>query len=154
MSKCRDGEVTIGDVTFDRVEFNEWVDDLSLWRGPPVVGAERTEPVRDHLVRLGDDGEVLQYYVYAVRLQLERDGVLTFWLPNRPPVVLTAAQLEPLLVDPNAAREARRRRRSELVWRLQLGGRVRPPRRYRERRQRRRRASDARLLASARRDRS
>lgn len=122
MSESARQPFTIGDVAFDRVEFNAWVDDLTFWRGTkPALGRE-LELAGDHYASYDEDGELAQYYVYAARFQLERDGELRIALPGRPTVVLTREQVEPLLVDPNARREARERFWGTVRWYLHPGG--------------------------------
>lgn len=124
--------VVIGELTFDRTSYNAWVGELTLARGtkPPLV-ADQFEPVRDHCVRFDEDGEVARYTILYPDLFLARDGELRFHLPDGTTVALTREQAAALLVDPNAARDARRRRREAMIWHLQLGGRLHLPRRLR-----------------------
>jgi hypothetical protein len=142
--------VTIGDLTFDRIRYSEWVGDLVLDRGtkPPLIEFQ-FEPVFDHFVGIDEDGEVAQYTILYPDLFIARDGELRFHFPSGETVALTPEEAAPLLVDPNAERDARRRRREALIQRLTLGDRIRLPRRLRERRMRRvREASDARRAAA------
>jgi hypothetical protein len=115
--------LTIGDVTFDRVEYTAFVDEFNCWIGPTrkIVGIDETP--EDHFLRFDAAGELYQFFIYPARTLLRRDGEIRVTLPGRPTVVLTREQLEPLFVDPDEGSNARANRRwlRRQRWMRRLG---------------------------------
>ncbi|MBB4661487.1 hypothetical protein [Conexibacter arvalis] len=103
----------IGDVTFDRVRYSAFVDELNCWIDPPRPIVEYDETPEDHNLRFDADGGLVQFFIYPARHQLEADGEIRVTLPGRPTVVLTREELEPWMVDSDERSllgEPRRRR--------------------------------------------
>ncbi|ADB53926.1 hypothetical protein [Conexibacter woesei] len=117
MSETSSG-FTIGDVTFDSVDYAEYPDELHFWRGPRRPAADIDETPEGHHVRFDAAGEICQFFIHNARVLLDHDGAIHVTLPpNGPTTVLDRETLETLLVDP--APERWGLTRSERVrWRL------------------------------------
>jgi uncharacterized protein YuzE len=87
--------VTIGDITFDRVEYDAGGDVLYLHIGDPSSAVDFDETPEGHAVRLDRDGDVVGLTLVRPKRLLERDGELRVTLPV--PSDVPAAQLAPAL---------------------------------------------------------
>jgi uncharacterized protein YuzE len=87
--------VTIGDITFDRVEYDADADVLYLHVGEPSRGADFDETPEGHAVRFDRDGNIVGLTLVRPKRLLERDGELRVTLPV--PSDVPAEELAPAL---------------------------------------------------------
>lgn len=87
--------VTIGDITFDRVEYDAEGDVLYLHVGDPSLAVDFDETPEGHAVRFDHDGKVVGLTLVQPKRLLERDGELRVTLPV--PSDVPAEQLAPAL---------------------------------------------------------
>lgn len=87
--------VTIGDINFDRVEYDAEADVLYLHVGDPARAVDFDETPEGHAVRLDDDGTVVGLTLVRPKRLLARDGELRVTLPI--PSDVRAEQLAPAL---------------------------------------------------------
>jgi len=88
--------VTIGDITFDRVEYDAEGDVLYLHVGDPSRAVDFDETPEGHAVRFDPDGNLVGLTLVRPKRLLERDGELRVTLPV--PSDVPAEQLAPALV--------------------------------------------------------
>jgi len=87
--------VTIGDITFDRVEYDAEGDVLYLHVGDPSRAVDFDETPEGHAVRFDRDGNLVGLTLVRPKRLLERDGELRVTLPV--PSDVPAEQLAPAL---------------------------------------------------------
>lgn len=87
--------VTIGDITFDHVEYDAEADVLYLHVGDPAGAVDFDETPEGHAVRFDREGEVIGLTLVRPKRLLERDGELRLTLPVRSDV--RPEQLAPAL---------------------------------------------------------
>lgn len=87
--------VTIGDITFDRVQYDSEGDVLYLHVGDPSRAVDFDETPEGHAVRLDREGTVVGLTLVRPKRLLERDGEMRVTLPVSRDV--PAAQLAPAL---------------------------------------------------------
>jgi len=87
--------VTIGDITFDRVEYDADADVLYLHIGDPSRAANFDETPEGHAIRFDRDGNVVGLTLVRPKRLLERDGELRVTLPV--PRDVSAEELAPAL---------------------------------------------------------
>jgi uncharacterized protein YuzE len=85
--------ITIGGISFDRVDYDREVDVLYLTAGNPTDGVDFDETPEGHGVSYNARGEVVGLTIVGARESLERDGTLDLTLHNR----IDAHELEPAL---------------------------------------------------------
>ncbi|MDQ3647917.1 MAG: DUF2283 domain-containing protein [Actinomycetota bacterium] len=73
--------VTIGDISFDRVEYDAEGDVLYLHVGDPSRALDFDETPEGHAVRLDGEGNVVGLTLVRPKRLLERDGELRVTLP-------------------------------------------------------------------------
>jgi uncharacterized protein YuzE len=73
--------VTIGDITFDRVEYDADGDVLYLHVGDPSAAVDFDETPEGHGVRFDRDGNVVGLTLVRPKRVLERNGDLRVTLP-------------------------------------------------------------------------
>jgi uncharacterized protein YuzE len=73
--------VTIGDITFDRAEYDAEADVLYLHVGDPSAAVDFDETPEGHGVRLDRDGNVVGLTLVRPKRVLESDGDLRVTLP-------------------------------------------------------------------------
>lgn len=88
--------VTIGDVTFDRVNYDAEADVLYLHVGDPSGVADFDETPEGHALRIDGEGRIVGLTLVRPKLLLERDGELRVTLPV--PRDVPAAELAPALI--------------------------------------------------------
>jgi uncharacterized protein YuzE len=87
--------VTIGDITFDHVEYDAGGDVLYLHVGGPAGAVSFDETPEGHALRFDGDGNLVGLTLVRPKQLLERDGTLRVTLPVRRQV--NAAELAPAL---------------------------------------------------------
>lgn len=87
--------VTIGDITFDRVEYDADADALYLHVGDPDRAVDFDKTPEGHAVRFDREGNVVGLTLVRPKRLLERDGELHVTLPI--PSDVPADQLAPAL---------------------------------------------------------
>jgi uncharacterized protein YuzE len=87
--------VMIGDISFDRVEYDAEADVLYLHVGDPSRAVDFDETPEGHAVRFDGDGNVIGLTLVRPKRLLERDGELRVTLPVRSDVL--PEQLAPAL---------------------------------------------------------
>lgn len=87
--------VTIADITFDRVEYDAEGDVLYLHVGDPSRAVDFDETPEGHAVRFDREGNVVGLTLVRPKRLLERDGELRVTLPV--PSDVPAEQLAPAL---------------------------------------------------------
>ena len=87
--------VTIGDVTFDRVEYDAEADVLYLHVGDPSRAVDFDQTPEGHAVRFDREGKVVGLTLVRPKRLLKRDGELRVTLPVTRDV--PAEQLAPAL---------------------------------------------------------
>lgn len=87
--------ITIGDTTFDRVEYDARGDVLYLHVGDPDRAVAFDETPEGHALRFDRDGTLVGLTLVRPKRLLERDGDLRVTLPV--PSEVPAAQLAPAL---------------------------------------------------------
>jgi uncharacterized protein YuzE len=85
--------ITIGAISFDRVDYDRDVDVLYLTSGDPADGVDFDETPEGHGVSYDADGDVVGLTIVGARSLLEQDGALTLTVHNR----VDAHDLEPAL---------------------------------------------------------
>jgi uncharacterized protein YuzE len=80
--------VTIGQITFDRVQYDAEADVLYLHVGDPLNAVDFDETPEGHAVRLDAEGRVVGVTLVGARRLLDEDGELqvTLPVPERVPV--------------------------------------------------------------------
>jgi uncharacterized protein YuzE len=73
--------VTIGDITFDRVEYDAEGDMLYLPVGDPSAAVDFDETPEGHALRFDSEGNVVGLTLVRPKRLLERDGELRVTLP-------------------------------------------------------------------------
>lgn len=87
--------ITIGDITFDRVEYDAEADVLYLHIGDPSTAVDFDETPEGHGVRLDREGNIVGLTLVRPKQLLGRDGELRVTLPV--PSAVQAEQLAPAL---------------------------------------------------------
>jgi uncharacterized protein YuzE len=73
--------ITIGHITFDRVDYDAEADVLYLHVGNPSSAVDFDETPEGHAVRLDADGRIVGVTLVRPKYLLERDGELRVTLP-------------------------------------------------------------------------
>jgi uncharacterized protein YuzE len=87
--------ITIGNVTFDNVAYDEVGDVLYLHVGEPRTAADFDETPEGHALRFDQEGAVIGLTIVNARWLLERDGEIVVTMPAAQHV--SASELEPVL---------------------------------------------------------
>ncbi len=85
--------ITIGAISFDRVDYDREVDVLYLTSGDPTDGVDFDETPEGHGVSYNANGDVVGLTIVGARGLLDQDGALTLTVHNR----VDACALEPAL---------------------------------------------------------
>ena len=75
--------VTIGDITFDRVEYDADADVLYLHVGEPSGAVDYDGTPEGHATRYGPDGSLVGITIVNARWLLEQDGAIVLTLPEQ-----------------------------------------------------------------------
>ncbi len=75
--------VTIADITYDRVRFDEDADVLYLHRGDPADAADFDESPEGHHLRFSSGGQLIGITIVRPRWLLEHEGKITITLPEQ-----------------------------------------------------------------------
>ncbi len=87
--------VTIGDITFDRVEYDAEADVLYLHAGDPSRAVDFDETAEGHAVRFDREGHIVGLTLVRPKRLLDRDGEMRVTLPV--PSDVLAEDLAPAL---------------------------------------------------------
>ena len=75
--------VTIADITFDRVNYDDGGDVLYLHRGDPADAVDFDESPEGHHLRFASDGQLIGITIVRPRWLLENEGKITITLPDQ-----------------------------------------------------------------------
>lgn len=75
--------VTISDITFDRVRYDEDGDVLYLHRGDPADAVDFDESPEGHHLRFASDGQLIGITIVRPHWLLENEGKITITLPDQ-----------------------------------------------------------------------
>ena len=75
--------VKVGDIEFDRVDYDREGDVLYLHVGDPADAVDFDESPEGHHVRYGRDGQLVGITIVNARRLLEQDGKIVVTLPER-----------------------------------------------------------------------
>lgn len=88
--------VTIGDISFDHVNYDADADVLYLHVGDPAHAGSYEETPEGHAIRFDAEGHIVGLTLVRVKMLLERDGELRVTMPMASSV--PADELRPALV--------------------------------------------------------
>jgi uncharacterized protein YuzE len=75
--------VKIGDISFDRIRYDEAADVLYLHRGEASDAVEFDASPEGHALRFDSHGQVVGLTIVRPRWHLEHDGEITITIPER-----------------------------------------------------------------------
>ena len=87
--------IQIGNITFDRVNYDAGGDVLYLHRGDPSDAVDFDESPEGHALRFGGGGELVGVTLVRPRWLLEHEGQITLTIPEQ--IHLAASQLADVL---------------------------------------------------------
>lgn len=85
----------IGNITFDRLTYDDHGDVLYLHVGPRRPAADGEETPEGHVLRFDADGKLIGLTIISARALLDRDGSISVTIPER--FALTRDELAPAL---------------------------------------------------------
>lgn len=85
----------IGNITFDRLTYDEHGDVLYLHVGVQRPAADGEETPEGHVLRFDAGGELIGLTIVSARALLDRDGSISVTIPER--FALTRDELAPVL---------------------------------------------------------
>jgi uncharacterized protein YuzE len=75
--------VTIADITYDRVRYDEDADVLYLHSGDPATAVNFDESPEGHHLRFASNGQMVGITIVRPRWLLEHEGKITITLPEQ-----------------------------------------------------------------------